>query len=264
MLSPAPSTSTFVRAGLMPACASLSRMIAPDVRAICVALGPQSTSVADAMKSVLVGDRDFQRFGCRGSARSAHLNAIRSVFQQPHVGKIGVDVGRQVVGRIADLVDELLGHGLHRHAAPAARGLGDREAAVVADFGDRIPHVGQADFGPPGGKHAARALGAALDQMPCHRGRREPVPVAPVPAEFVDCRPQRERSVGNATGNHDPRPTVERLDDSRRTEIGVRAHDAIANRVDRFARLKMGERLARPWRVHRAAERDRRPSPFRS
>jgi NTE family protein len=55
--------------------------------------------------------------------------------------EVGVDVGRQVVGRVADFIHELLGNGLGRHRAAGAGRFGDCDSPVFRQFGDRIPEV---------------------------------------------------------------------------------------------------------------------------
>ena len=61
--------------------------------------------------------------------------------------------------------------------------------------------------------------------MAGHRAGGQPIPVIPVPAEFVNGRGERERRVGHAAGDHDRGPRLQRVDNGSGPEIGVRADD---------------------------------------
>ena len=105
----------------------------------------------------------------------------RPRLRQRDAGEIGDHVGRQVRGRIADLVEQLLGDRLEVDRAAAAGRLGEDERAVLLDLGDGIADSGQIGLLPVAPQPAG-GLGAALDEMPGHRRPRPGGPSRPTPS----------------------------------------------------------------------------------
>ena len=195
--------------------------------------------------SIAVGHRDFESRRGRISFRPADLDSIRTSLRQLHVRKIGIHVGRQVMGRIADLVDELLGHGFGRNQAPGRGCFGDDDLSRLRNLGDRVTQIVERKPRRPTGKHASTDLRTALDEMPGHGGSGQPVPIGPVPAEFVDRGADRQRSIRNATGDDDSCPLRQAHHDAACPEVGVGAGDLWARIAQRQSGIEIRERLAR-------------------
>ena len=102
---------------------------------------------------VLIGDRHLERLGGRLPLSVADLHAVGPVGRQAHLREIGVDVGREIVGRVANLVQELFADALDAHHSATIFRLGDHDAAVAGDLRDRIADVGQRNARRPGGEH---------------------------------------------------------------------------------------------------------------
>ena len=146
--------------------------------------------------------------------------------------------------RIADFIDQLLGKRGHADSALGAGRFGDRQLPGFAEFRDGIAHVGQRQFFRPVRKHPARGLGTAFDEMPRHRGRRQPVPIVPGPPEFPHRRSHAQRSIGTAAGDDDAGLLPECFDNSRRPQIGVGTDHVFRPLAQRFAGFDMRKLFA--------------------
>ncbi len=71
-------------------------------------------------------DGGLERLRRRLAARAGHAHAIRADLLDLDIGDIEHDIRREIGGRIVDLVEHLLDHGLAVDAAAGAGGLGDR------------------------------------------------------------------------------------------------------------------------------------------
>ena len=143
----------------------------------------KQTEAARIGRADLVGAR---RHAAR---RAGHLHAVLAVLDHPHAGEIADDVGKNVGGRIADLVEHLLADGQRRHRAAGFLGLGDDEGTVCETFCDRPADIVPAGFHVfPVREIAARDLRAAFQQMAAQRALRQPVVVGRLPSEFMDER----------------------------------------------------------------------------
>src|SRR5690606_17047927 len=120
--------------------------------------------------------------------------------------------------------------------------LGDNGVAVLIDLG-----YGKGEV--PGLRHvleagirevAAGDLRAALEQVADAAALADAGMIERIPAELVDHRREEKRRIGDATGDHDPRPLRERLDDRFGPEIGFRRHEAVGEGGDRRAVLEDG------------------------
>ena len=159
--------------------------------------------------------------------------------------KSAITSGRDVRVRIAHLVDELLGDRRHRDPPAGVRVLGDDERAVGACFDDGIADVGEiGNRSPVVQTVAARALRAALDDVPGDDAGGELIPARRAPAELVAKRRHRERGVGRAAGDDDVRAALERLDDRHRADVRVGGEHAIADGRERLAGVHVGERVS--------------------
>src|SRR5258705_25230 len=85
---------------------------------------------------------------------AADRTPVPALVDPPEAAEIRAPVRGQVAGGIADLVEELLGHGGARYPAARARVLGHHEAAVGRPLGDRIADVERRHL-PPVGQVAA-------------------------------------------------------------------------------------------------------------
>ena len=95
------------------------------------------------------------------------------------IGDVEHDVGREIGGGIVNFVEQLLDHGEAVDAPAGAGGLGDDDAAVGVDLGDRIAEIGHARHGLERriGEIAAGDLAAAFEQMAGERAGREAIPI---------------------------------------------------------------------------------------
>jgi hypothetical protein len=111
--------------------------------------------------------------------------------------------------------------------------LGDREAGAL-DGRDLLEE----------GVVPARALRAALDDVTCHHGGRQLVPVVARPAELPGGRSDDHGRVGDARTDHEIRSAVQRLDDAEAAQVGVRAQDLLLEIGQRNPLVEVRERLA--------------------
>lgn len=136
--------------------------------------------------------------------------------------EIGDDIWLQVARGIVYFVDQLLLARRFGHPAARMRHLRDDDRAVRVDLADREskPREIRDVLETRIGEIAARHLPCALEQMPNHGGLAEPVPVAHVPAEFVDERRREQRGIRHASRQHDVRAGRQRVDKRRGAQIG--------------------------------------------
>ena len=136
------------------------------------------------------------------AAHAAQLHAVGAELLHRGLGDVGHHVGRQVGRRVVYLVQQLFLDGVLVDAPAGAGRLGDDAVAIGIDLGDRVTEVRQAgDVLVAGvGVVATRDLRAAFEQVPGHRGTRQPVPVVVRPAEMRKRRANRQRRVGDAAG----------------------------------------------------------------
>ncbi|MCY1381783.1 hypothetical protein D9M69_697350 [compost metagenome] len=98
----------------------------------------------------------------------------------------------------------------------------------MRQVGDGLPRALAAEI-------AAAALARTLQQMPHREALREAVQVlrpggaAERPAQAVHQRPEEERGVGHATGDHNVGAGVQRLHDRRGAQVGVAKHQPFAH-----------------------------------
>ena len=206
-------------------------------------LGAGDERQADGAPAVAVDHGDLERVGGRRAAGAADRDPVPPLVDHLEAAEIRAHVRGQVARGIADLVEELLGHGGARDPAARARVLGHDEAAVGRHLGDRIADVERRHL-PPVGQVAARRLRPALEHVPGDRPRGEPVPVVPRPAELVHERPEREGGVGRAAGHHDLGAGAERLGDRPGAEVRVGGDDAVADAGERPPVVQVRERHA--------------------
>ena len=112
---------------------------------------------------------------------------------------------------------------------------------VREHFEDRVANAGEVANPAPVGEVAARALGAALDDVAGDDAGREAVPVIGRPVEGMDHRRQRDARVGAAARDHDLRAALQRLDDRPGAVVRIRGRDAIADRRELGAVLHVVE-----------------------
>ena len=101
----------------------------------------------------------------RFAACAAHRNLVFTDLRQLHLREVAHHVGQEVVGGVADLVDQLLGHGGDADQATGLRGLFNHEATVWDALQDGVADVSPIRHVLPVGVQATGGLAAALDQM---------------------------------------------------------------------------------------------------
>src|SRR4051794_36789170 len=119
--------------------------------------------------------------------------------------------------RVANLIDELLDDCPAIDRPAACIRLGDDYIPIFTQFCDRIADIRQAVVLPIAAI-AAGYLSAALNEVPRHAGRREVVPVVPLPAEFVHGGADGQRSIGDAAGNDEAGAVRQRFGDQASAE----------------------------------------------
>ncbi len=138
-----------------------------------------------------------------------------------------------------DFVQQLLGAGGAGHVAARTGHLGDLDAAVLADHGEREAQPRQAwyvlDAGV--GEVAAAHLAGAFEQVPGQRALAQALPVVHRPAEGVDGRREHQRRVGDTAGDDDVGALRQRVDQRLRAQIGIGRQQPAAQCRHRFARV---------------------------
>ena len=85
--------------------------------------------------------------------------------------------------------------------------------------------------------------------MPRDACSRQAIPVVPRPAELVHRRPDGQRRIGDAPGDDDVRSLLQGLRDRLGAEVRIGADDARPDRLQRFARVEIGEWVLRQKRI---------------
>ncbi len=168
------------------------------------------------------------------AAHAAQAHAVAAQVLHPGLGDVGHHVGCEIGHGVVHLVEQLLGDGVAVDPATGAGWLADGATAVGAQVGNGIAEVGEAGHVLEAGvgEIAAGDLGAAFQQVAGHGGAGQPVPVVQCPAEVGQGRPQGERGVGHAAGDHDVGAGAQGLGDGGRTDVGVGAdHGPSAQRL---------------------------------
>ena len=146
----------------------------------------------------------LERLRPRVAAHPADRDPVRADLFHLGLGDVRHDVGREVGRRVVHLVEQLL---LHRRAStspPVPSAFPTVNAAVGVDLDDReadrveVGHV----LEPRVGEVPAGDLRPALDQVPGDGGAGEPSQSVSRPAEVGHRRPDRQRRVGHAPGDH--------------------------------------------------------------
>ena len=221
-------------------------------------IGTDDGDRRDAAPAILVCRRDLVLRRRRIALRARDAHAVVAHLLQLHLREIRDHVRKDVGGRIADLVQHLLGD-RRRHDQPAGlRRLPQHEAAVDFARRDRIADILPAGHLVPIGMHAAGRLRAAFEDVTDQAAGGEPVVIVGLPAEFVHQDAERERAVGAAPGDHDVGAAIERGRDRQRAEIGIGGEQL------RRQRLAGRSLAARSRASHRCAASRRRLPPPRS
>ena len=129
---------------------------------------PRGVAPADEHQAGdLVAIHDLRAgFQCRRSwptQGSLHLDAVRSHLSELDVSPIAGHVGQQIPGRIAYLVDQLLGGGANIDQTSGAIGLGEHERAIRTALGHRVSEVVPGRHVLPVGQQAPRRLRPAFE-----------------------------------------------------------------------------------------------------
>jgi hypothetical protein len=146
---------------------------------------------------------------------------------------VACDIRHEVVGRIADLIDKLLGDNAGRHEPARPDGFGHDEGAVLGHLCDRKSDIIPSGNPLPIGVVAAGRLGAALDQMADERAGRQPIKVINRPFELVDQRPERQGAVDATSSDDHVCAAIERSRDGKGSEIGIGAEQPAGQRRSR-------------------------------
>ncbi len=166
--------------------------------------GDQATG--GAAETIGVRGADLVLSGRRQAFGAVHLHRVPALLQQFDLSEIAHHVGQQVCARVTDFIQHLFAHRQRRDQPTGAFGFADDELAVGADFDDGKTDVFVVGHGAPVGEVAARALGAAFDDVPGQCRLGELVVVMPRPAELMHQRGADHRTVDHAPGDHDVRP----------------------------------------------------------
>ena len=205
----------------------------------------------------------------RGRRLEPHVGQARPPRCRSDVAEVGGDVGREVPGRVVDLVVDLcLGGALRRPrrrfpaawcmtAVPSERELGVREAQVVRVGHDAVGRVLEV---------AAGAVHTALQHVPDERRLSDPVPVVQRPPQRVADRPDEQRRVREPAAEHDLRVALQARHDRCGADVGVGRDEPVGERVGGRAQLgqvKVGRRrttrsTSSPWITPIAHARRRR------
>ena len=131
---------------------------------------------------------------------------VRPLLFKLYRREVSNSIRRNVVLRIADLIQQLLRHSCHIHAAASAGMLCNNKRAIVLSFDDWITNVGKVGNALPIRLAiAARALRATLNHMSRNRSCGNAVPVVGLPAKLAHHWAKRQRSVIAASRNYNSR-----------------------------------------------------------
>src|SRR5262249_19618666 len=119
--------------------------------------------------------------------RPDHGDAIRANLLEPDVGDVDNAIGRHIVRRIVNLIEQLFAAGRNVDATPIAVELADRHAAVRRDVGEGIAERGLTlDLLVAWiGKTTAVDLRGTLEEMAGHKAGSQKLPIIVAPPEFV-------------------------------------------------------------------------------
>ena len=168
-----------------------------------------------------VGGADLVAVGGRAAECPAHRHPVLAGLRQRDLREITHHVGQDVAGRVANLVQHLLGDHCWRHQAAGAGRLGAGKAAVGAAFDDGVTDVGPARHRVPVGMQAASGLATAFDDVAGQAARRQGVVIRRGPAKLVHQHAQRHCRVHAATGDDHLGTGIQRGLDWQSTQIGV-------------------------------------------
>ena len=177
-----------------------------------------------------------------------------------HMLEVRGHVRGEVVGRVLELVDNLLLAGHLADKAAAVRQLGDHQVSVLPDLRNgeaQVPQVRHV-LPPRVAEVASRHLAGALQQVPRQSALPQPGVVLPVPAELVHQGPQHQGRVRHPAGDHQVGALAQRFHNSRRAQVGVGGDDVLLQLSQGTARLHGG--LVLPFRqpVQHVVPGDRR------
>ncbi len=191
-----------------------------------------------------IGGADLVGRGGRIAPGAADAHLVLPGLLQPDPGEIADHIGQQVGARIADLVQHLLQHRMHRDQPTGAFRLADDELAAGLDFDDGETHVGVAlAHQLPVGEVAAGALRAAFDDVARYRAGGELVVFVFFPTELVHQRAQHHGGVDAAPGDDDLRAGIQRTGDGDGAEVGVHRHQGGRHRLATVQLGAVGEFL---------------------
>ncbi len=163
--------------------------------------------------------------------------SVSAHAREPHVPRrhrldarladVGYHVGCQVGAGVVQFVQQLLLHRMLIDDAAGAFGLEDGAVAVGIDRRDRVAQLREAGHVLEAGVGivAAANLRATFEQVASHRRAGQPCPVVGSPAVMRHCGADRERGVGDPSGDDDIGTAAQSLRDALGTEIDVGARD---------------------------------------
>jgi hypothetical protein len=217
------------------------------VRRLCLLqrLRPRVHQRADGLPSIHVSNRELQTRRTWTATNGADPHTIRPSIRQTNAGKIGHAIRRDVVPRIAQLVEQLLFHRIDHHSPARTSMLGHHEAAVGLGLHNRIPNICHVRNALP--IHlavAARTLCAALDDMSRDRSGRQLVELFRSPTVAVDHRRERQRRIRRSARDHHVRPGGKRLRQGKSADVRVRAQDPIADGPNGLAHVHIAHLVA--------------------
>ena len=215
---------------------ALEQPLGPADEVVAEALGLLSRVAAtdehQAEHFVTVDDlcAGLERGRGRLSASACDLDSIGPHLGEIHVAPIACHVGQEVFGRIANLVQQLLGNGADVHEAASPFGFREHERTVGSALGKRVAEVVPHRDVLPVGQQATGRLRPAFQKMPGEASLSQRVEVFGPPTELVDQRPERESRVDAAARDDDVGARIERGGDRPRPEVRVEAQRRLDER----------------------------------
>ena len=206
-----------------------------------VGVGPCEAQHGNGLPALVIADAQLQGVRPGLALDAAHADAVLAHLSQGGVADVDIDVGGQIVGRIVDLIQELLLAALLADDTAAVGSLGDLHG-VLGQLGNgeaQLVHAGH--VAPVIHVVAAGALAAALQKMAGHNTAGEVVPIVCSPAELILQGSQEQRAVSSTSGDNNVSAVGQAGLNALMADVCVAVVDVLDHFVEVAVVVKVGE-----------------------
>ena len=189
----------------------------------------------------MVTHAELERVGAGLALDAADADTVVTHLGDGSMADIHVDIRGQVVGRIVDLVQELLLAALFADDAAAVGSLGDLKGIIgqLCDGEAQLVHAG--DIAPVVHIVAAGTLTAALQQMACHDAAGQIIPIVSSPAKLVLQRSQEQGAVSRTAGDDHIGTLCQASLNALMADVDIAVVDLVQNIVEIAVVVEVGE-----------------------